>query len=270
METFDPTWLALREDVDHRSRARGLLGPLSAWWRENRCTTILDLGSGTGSNMRYLAERLPGQQEWTLIDGDADLLERVRVPGAVARLRRMQAELDDVPPERLAGAELVTASALLDLVSLSWLHGVVDACAARRRAVLFALTYDGVVAWSASDDGAAQSDPLDSEVLAAVNRHQRREKGMGPALGPEATALVLERFRAHGYRTWELPSPWSLGPEDEALARRLVRGWAVAAREEEPSLADAIDAWEERRYACLGLAATRLMVGHRDVLALPR
>jgi hypothetical protein len=270
VETFDPTWLELREDVDHRSRAHGLLAPLSTWWKENRCTTVLDLGSGTGSNMRYLAEGLPGRQEWTLIDGDADLLNRARVPAGVAHLQRVRAELDDVPPDQLAGAELVTASALLDLVSLSWLHRVVDACATRRRAVLFALTYDGVVAWSASAEGATQSDPLDSEILAAVNRHQRREKGMGPALGPEATAVVLARFHTHGYRTWDLPSRWTLGPEDEALARRLVGGWALAAREEEPSLIEAIDAWEERRYACLGLATTRLVVGHRDVLALPR
>ena len=57
-ETFTADWLALREPVDHRSRADDLLNVLGTWWETAGGSRIADLGSGTGSNLRYLAPRL--------------------------------------------------------------------------------------------------------------------------------------------------------------------------------------------------------------------
>ena len=71
---FGADWLRLREPVDHRSRAEGHLPVLAEEWRRRGWSRIVDLGSGTGSNARYLAPRLPGAQQWTLVDHDADLL----------------------------------------------------------------------------------------------------------------------------------------------------------------------------------------------------
>jgi SAM-dependent methyltransferase len=262
-ERFDAAWLELREDVDHRSRAAELLPPLRRWWTARACTNVLDLGCGTGSNLRYLAPELPGPQAWTLLDHDAELLARIESPRRDVVVRPLQRDLAEAGLEEVRAVHLVTASALLDLVSEPWLGALVDACADRGCGALFALTYDGRVEWS------GDADPFDALVRDAVNEHQRRDKGLGPALGPTAGPAAEGLFLRRGYRTWLLPSAWTLGPREAALARALVAGWSAAATEQRPDEADAVRGWATRRASAVAAGDFRLVVGHQDLLALP-
>lgn len=264
-ESFDAGWLGLREPVDHRSRASELLAPLRAWWSEREASQVLDLGSGTGSNLRYLAPRLPGAQRWTLVDHDEALLARVRAPDGVS-VRPLKHDLAGSRLPGMGEADLVTASALLDLVSERWLAALVEACAATGCAALFALAYDGRIEWS---DESAEHGTDDALVRDAVNAHQRRDKGFGPALGPRAAELAERLFRERGYETRSSTSDWALGPGDAALAEMLVDGWARAAVEQCPKRADTLHEWTARRRSAVGGGSVTLRVGHRDVLALP-
>jgi SAM-dependent methyltransferase len=262
-ETFSADWLALRESVDHRSRPGGLIDPLARWLRERGTARVVDLGSGTGSNLRYLAPRLGGTQEWRLVDHDAELLARAGSRGVqgVANLTTVRGDLAREGIAEVGGADLVTASALLDLVSQAWLARLVKACAAARCAALFALSCDGVIEWDAPD-------PDDALVVEAVRAHQRRDKGMGPALGPAAGAAAERAFKAAGFRTEVAASAWVLGRADRAHVRQLIAGWADAAAEQRPQDEERVRAWEERRRTGLE-RPFRLTVGHLDVLALP-
>jgi len=56
----------------------------------------------------------------------------------------------------------------------------VDACRRAGCLVYVALSYDGTVRWERPGDGARD----DADIIAAVNAHQRRDKGTGRALGP--------------------------------------------------------------------------------------
>jgi SAM-dependent methyltransferase len=262
-ETFDASWLDLRESVDHRSRAAELLDPLREWWTAGRGASILDLGCGTGSNLRYLAAELPGRQEWTLVDHDEELLGRIEPPSPRVAVRPLHGDLAGTGLDAVGGARLVTASALLDLVSEAWLDALVAACADAGSAALLALSYDGSVAWPAPED------PLDEVVRDAVNEHQRRDKGLGPALGPAAGRVAEALFRSRGYRTRLAPSPWRLGPDAAALAGALIAGWERAAAEQRPERSAEIRRWAERRVAGLGRPGVALVVGHVDLLALP-
>jgi SAM-dependent methyltransferase len=262
-ETFDATWLALREAVDHRSRAEALLEPLSDWWRARRGAHVVDLGAGMGSNLRYLSPALPAGQEWTLVDHDPELLRRAQGPEVGTTVSTLLADLSEEGLAPIEGADLVTASALLDLVSEPWIATVADSCAAAGAAALFALSYDGSVVWS---DG---GDATDALVLGAVNRHQRGDKGFGPALGPAAAPAAVTALRARGYETRIEPSPWQLGPEDAELTDALVAGWAAAAVEALPEEAGRLQAWAERRVGDVRERGVGLTVGHVDLLALP-
>ncbi len=267
-ESFDVSWLALREPVDHRARSEPLTRRLAVWWSERGARRALDLGSGTGSNVRYLAPRLAGPQEWTLVDHDAELLgvARASLPGV--QLETVIGDLASEGPPRAGDADLVTASALLDLVSERWLRALVDACAAADSAALLALTYDGTVAWPGTEqDG--ESDPVDALVLEAVNAHQTRDKGLGPALGPAGATRAEALFGERGYDTWLAPSPWRLGPDDSTLAQALVDGWLLAATEMRPDQAGAIREWAARRRTAIAHGDLRLLVGHQDLLVLP-
>lgn len=274
-DTFSPDWLALREAADHRSRAGALVDRLRAEWRAQGWTRIVDLGSGTGSNLRYLAPRLPGPQQWTLVDHDAELLARAGAAGTAAEVRRVHGDLTAAGLPAAARADLVTCSALLDLVPEDWLRRLARACRAAGCGAYLALTYDGVLQWSAAgsgDDGPdGAADPDDAAIRDAVNAHQRRDRGPATALGPDAAAAAAAHFRAAGYRTWRLPSPWRLGPGDRALALALIDGWENAALDLSPPAAEArrTRAWARRRRRTATAGRFGLTVGHQDLLALP-
>ena len=284
-EAFDPAWLALREPVDHRSRAAAAASLLAAAWGRHGWSRVVDLGSGTGSNLRYLAPRLPGVQHWTLVDRDADLLGRASAPEGVEHLTCLTVDLaDSLAAIADCGAQVVTGSALLDLVSRTWLERLIDRCREAGCAAYLALTYDGSVQWhAAADDPRADDDPDDGPVRRAVNAHQRRDKGFGPALGPMAGLTAETAFRGAGYRVWSMRSPWRLGPQDAPLARALVDGWEAAAVETAEGEAGrnpsgsvptgpdpaAIRSWAGRRRATIDSGRFGLTVGHLDLLALP-
>ena len=274
MEMFDAGWLMLREPVDHGSRADALLDPLGAVWRVRRWYRVLDLGSGTGSNLRYLAPRLPPGQEWVLVEydlGHVRTLSKVAVPTAVKSLSVVAGDLTNEGLRAIATVDLVTASALLDLVSEEWLNRLVNACADGKRGAHFALSYDGKVRWLFTDDRLrSEEENLDDVlVLEGFNLHQTIDKGLGPALGPCAGQVAERLFRAAGYQTRLLSSPWQLGNGQGALVRRLIDGWASAAAEVLPKESDRIHAWAERRRTAVSDGQFSLTVGHCDLLALP-
>ena len=86
MTGFSPEWLALREPADHRARHQALQQQVCTRLEvlaraEHRAVRIIDLGCGSGSNLRALAGSLPDQQHWTLVDYDPLLLEAARTAG---------------------------------------------------------------------------------------------------------------------------------------------------------------------------------------------
>ncbi len=274
--TFDAGWLALREPTDHRSRADGpLLDPLRAAWTDGGWSRVLDLGSGTGSNLRWLSPRLPRPQAWTLVDHDAALLERAVAPGEDVTVTRVVGDLAEEGLAAVPDAHLVTASALLDLAGGAWLQALAAACRDAGAAVLFALTYDGQMRFTPASGGVAipgalASDPDDAWVRDAVNAHQRRDKGLGPALGPSAAPAADVLFRQAGYDVWLRSTPWRLTADDAELAVALVDGWAAAAEETRPGETVRVRRWAARRRGDLATGRAALTVGHVDLLALPR
>lgn len=273
MEIFDAEWLALREPADRRARDGKLPERLCAAWRRRGWSRVVDLGSGTGANLRYLAPRLPPGQRWTLVDHDPRHVDRLRRLDVPPEVDAVVAASRDLAAEGLAaveGADLVTASALLDLVSEPWLSALVRRCAEAGCGAYFALTYDGEVQWMTESAAGwrVDHDPEDDLVREAVNRHQRGDKGFGPALGPAAAPLAARLLREAGYRTWLATSGWRLEAADRRLTDRLVEGWAAAA-ERRPDAADRVAAWRGRRGAAIARGSFRVTVGHRDLLALP-
>lgn len=264
---FSADWLALREPYDHAARADALTGRLAAWLaREaaSRPVRIVDLGCGTGSNLRYLSPRLRVPQAWSLVDHDADLLAQVpAMPGLETVRADLSGPLDALP---IQAAALVTGSALLDLVSDDWLARLAAAAirpaAAARPAFLFVLSYDGDMRWD-------RPLPGDDHFLSLFNRHQTTDKGFGIALGPAATGRLAERLEAAGYRLWQASTPWRLGVADARIQRDVVTGAVAALATTFPAEAGPLADWLERRLDRIAAGQSGLIVGHRDLLALP-
>ena len=81
MSGFTAEWLALREAADARARAPALASMLRERLASRRAVAIVDLGSGTGANLRATAPLLGKRQSWRLVDHDQALLDE-----AAARL----------------------------------------------------------------------------------------------------------------------------------------------------------------------------------------
>ncbi|MCG6657529.1 class I SAM-dependent methyltransferase [Halomonas campisalis] len=275
---FSADWLAQREALDARSRSQRLTG-LAAEWLAARPAPfgLVDLGSGTGSNPRFLAPRLPGPQRWRLVDHDAALLARARrsrLHDAAGRRVAMEIRCRSLAPfdaTLLEGASLITASALFDLVSRPWCEALIDAAARRGQALLVALSVDGD--WAFLDaQGQRCDDDADAEVRTLFQAHQHRDKGLGAALGGEAPALLAELMVAAGYRVASAATPWHLAAGGETactLGLTLVEGWAAAALEQAPSQRAWLTSWRQRRCAELAAGECGISVGHRDLFAWP-
>jgi SAM-dependent methyltransferase len=251
---FSADWLALREPADHAARDRALLA--AAGQAAGSRPVIVDLGCGTGSTIRAFAGALAGQAEWRLVDNDADLLERA-AHATDGKVTTHRIDLRDLAALPLDGATLVTASALLDLCSRDWVEDLARRLARLGLPFYAALNYDGVMHWTPADH-------RDDAVTQAFNRHQRGDKGLGPALGPDAPAAIETIFTKAGYRVQQADSPWTIGPDQAALHHQLLQGIADAAAE-----AGATDApaWGAARVAAVG--GSMCHIGHRDILALP-
>jgi SAM-dependent methyltransferase len=268
MSAFTADWLALREPADHAARSVRLTSAIAAELRKKTPLLVLDLAAGTGSNMRYLTAQLAGDQQWLLVDHDPLLLAQVssrdRADQAEHRFETRQLDLaalaDNRDPDIFEGRALVTAAALLDLVSESWLRELASRCRGRGAAVLFVLSYDGRIQCS-------PSDPDDDGIRDLVNRHQRTDKGFGPALGPDAADAAERCLTSLGYDVQRESSDWVLSPGSERLQRHVVEGWAEAAMAIAPDRSASIRGWLARRLAHVAGRRSQLVVGHQDLAA---
>lgn len=276
MSGFSPDWLALREPADVRARDPELLAALARHLANRSALDVIDLGCGTGANIRSTAPALGSGQRWTLVDYDPTLLAAARQTlrawadesaeeGASLILKKdgldisvsfRQADLmQDIEAVVAGKPDLVTASALFDLCSADFIARAARAVAAQGAAFYTVLTYDGEQGWS-------PQHRADVEMAAAFNAHQQIDKGFGSAAGPAAPAALALAFREHGYNVLEASTPWRLSDSDQGLVDALADGFAGAVAEIGRVSPDVIADWlHVRRNGCI--------VGHTDTLALP-
>jgi hypothetical protein len=281
------SWLAAREAADATARSERATWTIVEALASQNPVRVLDLGTGTGSNVRYLATRLRTDQQWLCVDRDLELLAEVparmsswRALGTcevttarrVCVLRgsgvRCQIETERMDlgascdPRIFSGRHLVTASALLDLVSETWMQALAARCRqSGAAAVLFALTYNG-------RSHCSPEEQEDDAIRDLVNRHQKtNDRGFGPAAGPDAGACAARCLAAAGYHVQREASDWVLSPDQGTLQRLLLEGWAAAALDIAPDRAAMIRSWLRRRLAHVEAKGSSIVVCHEDLAA---
>jgi SAM-dependent methyltransferase len=263
-------WLALREPADAAARVPDLVEHLQRHLPATGRRVIHDLGCGTGAMGRWLAPLLPGPQHWVEHDRDADLLEvaAADLPGPAAdgaevTVEAKQSDITRLRPGDLADATLITASALLDLLTGDELAGLITVCAGAGCPLLLTLSVVGRV-------DLTPADPLDARVAAAFDAHQRRTTKEGRLLGPDAVTVAVEEFGRLGAQVLVRPSPWRLGVFQADLAAEWFSGWVGAACEQQVELVAETGAYTRRRLAEATAGQLAVTVGHADMLVLPR
>ena len=262
-------WLALREPADAAARALDLVEHLRRQLPATGRQVIHDLGCGTGAMGRWLAPLLPGPQHWVLHDRDTDLLQVAAADlpgpaanGAAVTVEAKHSDITRLAPVDLADATLITASALLDLLTEQELAGLVTVCAGAGCPMLLTLSVVGRVC-------VRPPDPLDRRVAAAFDAHQRRATERGRLLGPDAVARAVEGFGRLGPGVLVRPSPWRLGALEADLAAEWFTGWVRAACEQQVELTAETDVYTRRRLAQATAGRLAVTVDHADLLVLP-
>ena len=269
MGGFSADWLALREPSDFRARSAALTRTVAGRFRHGSDFNVLDLGTGTGANLRYLTTffDVDGlRPRWLLVDHDSALLARVIAPPGVQVETRVLDLAGAFEPESrnlCGGRDLVTASALLDLVSARWLDGLAQRCLEAGATVLFVLSYNGEIRCT-------PEEAEDELVRKLVNQHQRTDKGFGPALGPDASAAAANAFGSRGYHVRRERSDWVLAADEGALQAQLIEGWAEAAEAIARDRASQLRGWKNRRLEHVAAGRSSLVVGHDDLAAWPQ
>lgn len=276
MNDFSTEWLDLREAADTRARNSDIANAVAARFTLRDELNVVDLGSGTGANLRATAQLLPQRQVWTLVDRDTSLLDAARnkltrwadrhaIDGDALELEKgsrkirvvfKSAELARETADLVGGgAQLVTASAFFDLTSEAYIREFAKAVVAANAAFYATLNYNGLQKWT-------PHRPADNQIAAAFQRHQMRDKGFGAAAGPLAASNLVDQFRINGYVALEGESPWLLERADRMLIDELVRGYTVAVTE-----AGGVD--EKTILAWVKVSRSGAFIGHTDVFATP-
>ena len=278
MTGFSAAWLALREPADHRARNAAVRDAAIAHLAGKSAPRLVDLGCGSGSNLRALASHLPSGQIWRRVDADPLLLQAAREAltlwadrtepaegGALALWRegkRIEVHFEEADLARDLDAvldrpaDLVTAAAFFDLVAPAWLGLFCEGLIKRRLPLFTVLTYDGVERWTPPHQA-------DAAMLTAFHAHQTSDKGFGAAAGPGAFALMAQAFKDRGWRVVAGESPWRLDAATEApLIAALAEGAAGAVME--TGLVPPVDvaSWLEARRI-----ARTCEIGHMDIFA---
>ncbi len=270
MSGFSADWLDLREAADHRARDPGLRDKVVAHLDGRARVRIVDLASGAGSALRALAPFIRADQSWRLVDHDAGLHAAAReridawaAGGGLSDGRRIDVAYEMVdlarrPEDALDGAiDLVDAAAFFDLASPQWIARFCAALAARRLPLYAVLTYSGAEVWT-------PRHPADADALAAFHAHQGRDKGFGPAAGPNAPALLATALQSHGYEVSTAASPWRLSRADSALIEATADGAAEAIGQTGRLAAEVVEDWRLSRRR-----AVACEIGHVDLFAIP-
>jgi hypothetical protein len=262
--SFSAAWLQLREPYDLRARNAAVISAVVAGLAERPSVTIADLACGTGSTFRALGPRIKARQSWRLVDNDLSLLARAPQPSPPdIHVKTIPIDLNHDLEAALDGpVDLVTTSALLDLISDQWLQRLAVEVAARHLPIYAALSYDGRVEMT-------PADAADKKIIAAVNKHQRTDKGFGPALGPDAAQKATEGFERIGYSVVRGPSDWVFAPTDREIQIEILSGWAAAARETGDMPLPDVAGWLTRRRDIVAEGRSAMRVGHVDLFARP-
>ncbi|MEO1092154.1 MAG: class I SAM-dependent methyltransferase [Pseudomonadota bacterium] len=263
--SFAADWLALREPADHRARASAVTEAMIGALAHIPSPRIVDLGCGRGSNLRYLALRLPTSARYLLVDGDEGLLAAAAAsapPGPT--VTTLRADLRDLDPATTAAcADLLAMAALVDLVDEAWLDRWIEAAAAHGAALLVTGNVDGRVMWEPAVDG-------DGPIMAAFVADQRRDKGFGPSLADTAPRHLEARLRAAGWRLAIGEADWHLADEADAPLQHAYLEGVVAALRGGDAVDDVLLGWWSRqREAAIVDGTSVLRVGHVDLFGDP-
>ena len=127
MHEFNTNWLKLRESVDKKSRNLKIIQLISKKFNNNYPVSIIDLGTGAGSNFNYLKPKLKFNQKWVFTDISLNSMNyfkrNLKLSNKIIKTKfQIFDVIRDLDKIKFKTFDIVTGSAFLDILPKSWFY----------------------------------------------------------------------------------------------------------------------------------------------------
>jgi len=283
---FDPNWLNLRYAFDNAAR-----NPQLEWDCINQFAflselKIIDLGTGTGANFRYYAEKLPQNQSWICVEHDPELTpyfwENVKKwanslnfdvkegekglflakAGQQIEVQLVHGDILDLDKlVNLMDIDLIVANAVFDLFSQDQFEAFSHILSQHQLSLLFTLNYEDMHFFPVEDQ--------DAFFVQKYNSHMERAQDFGKGMGIQANEMMKLSLEKRLGQVELGGSNWDIQAKDTEMLRYLLHfmedalsNWPLNETE-----LGALRLWLARKRHMLDQQQLSLQVRHRDLYA---
>ena len=207
MHEFNNNWLKLRETVDKKSRNLKIIELINKKFSNHESISIIDLGTGTGSNFNYLKPRLKFIQNWVFTDISSNSInyfkKNINISRKICKTKfQIFDVINDLQKINFKKFNIVTGSAFLDILPRSWFYKF-HKYNTKTEIILFALNYNGAFTFF-------PKHKYDQQIVDLFNKDQKSNKGIGvKAIGPECSVLIKNVFK-NTHHTYLMNSKWDV------------------------------------------------------------
>ena len=207
MHKFNNSWLFQREKIDNLSKSKTLIKRINNVLKELNDIRIIDLGTGTGSNFRYLSKKINYyNQNWTLMDISKNSLEEaknnIRINKKIKKISIINNDIiKNIHDTNFNNFDLVSGSAFLDIMPRQWFKSF-HYKNINTKIIYFSINYDGYFTFF-------PKHKLDKKVLDLFNFDQKSKKVSNlKAVGPDCCKIIHKYFyKTH--KTYLRTSNWN-------------------------------------------------------------
>ena len=206
MHKFENSWLYKREKIDHFSKNLKIIDKINSALKDLENIHILDLGTGTGSNFRFLSKKIKHKNQfWTLIDISKSSLYQAKnniiLNNKVKKVSfKYNDAIKNIKKTNFNQFDLVTGSAFLDIMPYNWFKEF-HKLNQNTKIIYFSINYDGYFKFNPHHS-------LDNKMIKLFNKDQQSKKdGKVKAVGPDCSEIIKNYF-SKTHKTFLLNSNW--------------------------------------------------------------
>ena len=206
MHKFENSWLYQREKIDHSSKNLKIIDKINSSLKNLKNIHILDLGTGTGSNFKFLSKKINHKNQfWTLMDiSKSSLREANKQITLNNKVKKVSLKHNDIIKEikntNFNKFDIVTGSAFLDIMPYKWFKDF-HRLNQNTKIIYFSINYDGFFNFHPHHS-------LDTNMLNLFNKDQQSMKdGKFKAVGPDC-AEIIKSFFSKTHKTFVQNSNW--------------------------------------------------------------
>ena len=262
MHEFNNNWLKLRETVDKKSRNLKIIELINKKINNNDFVSIIDLGTGAGSNFNYLKPKLKFNQNWLFTDISLNSMnyfkQNLKLSKKIIKTKfQILDVIKDIDKIKFKSFDIVTGSAFLDILPKSWFYKFHN-LNSKTEIVLFALNYNG-------DFKFVPRHKNDKNINNLFNKDQKTDKGIGDkAVGPNCSNLIKNVFKKT-HHTHLMNSNWDVVKNYQFQKSFLY----FCSKVIEKNKVD-YSSWLKFRYNCIKQRNSRLILKNTDFLAIKK